>query len=74
MGSLCIWFPFTIRFLVLLKHLDSEGDAAQELIPLVVVAEVGSLHPALHYQFLVVVLLGEQQFHSHQRLNVILLH
>ena len=57
----------------LLHHLDPEGDAAQELVPFVVVAQVGALHPALHRQLLVVVLLGEQQLHGHQRLHVILL-
>lgn len=41
-GSLCIGFPFLLlfRFYVLLDHLDPEGDAAQVLIPLVVVAQV----------------------------------
>lgn len=65
---------FDRPFALLLHHLDPEGDAAQELISLVVVAEVGPLYPALHWQLLVVVLLVEQQLHSHQRLHVILLH
>lgn len=58
---------------LLLLHLDPEGDAAQELVPLVVVAQVGALHPALHRQLLVVLLLGEQQLHGHQGLHVVLL-
>lgn len=62
--------PFTL----LLDHLDPEGDATQELIPFVVVAKVRALYPALHWQLLVVVLLVEKQLHSHQGLNVILLH
>ena len=75
-GSLCVgifFFLFTDGPLPLLHHLDPEGDAAQELVPFVVVAQVGALYPALHRQLLVVVLLGEQQLHSHQGLHVILL-
>lgn len=59
---------------LLLHHLDPERYAAQEFIPLVVVAQVAALYPALHGQLLVVVLLGEQQLHSHQGLHVVLLH
>lgn len=70
-GSLCIEFLLA-RWL--LHHLDPEGDAAQKLVPFVVVAQVGALYPALHRQLLVVVVLGEQQLYSHQGLHVILLH
>lgn len=74
MGSLCIGSPFTIRFLFFLLHrLDPEGDAAQVLVPFVVVAEVRALYPALHHQLLVVILLVELQFHRHQGLHIILL-
>lgn len=75
-GSLCIGFPFLWWFLfyVLLDHLDPEGDAAQVLIPFVVVAQVRALYPALHRQLLVVVLLPQQQLHGHQGLQVIVLH
>lgn len=71
MGSLN-WFSFYRLFFFLLRNFDPEGDAAQELVPFVVVAEVGALYAALHGQLLVVVLLGEQQLHRHQRLHVIL--
>lgn len=66
--------PFTSPSPVSLDHRNPEGDAAQELVPVVVVAEVGALDPALQRQLPVVVLLGEQQLDSHQGLHVILLH
>lgn len=65
-GQPCLWSS-------LLHHFDPEGHATQELIPLIVVAEVGAVDPALHGQLLVVVFLGNQQLYSHQRLQVILL-
>lgn len=75
-GSLCIGFPFLLLFLfyALLGDLDPEGDAAQVLIPFVVVAQVRALYPALHRQLLVVVLLPQQQLDGHQGLQVIVLH
>lgn len=78
-GSLCIGFRCTGRFVlfifyILLDHLDLEGDAAQVLIPFVVVAQVRALYPALYLQLLVVVLLSQQQLHGHQGLQVIVLH
>ena len=73
-GSLCTGFPFYRPSSLLFDHLDPEGDSAQELISLVIVADVRALYPALHRQLLVVVLLGEQQLHSHQGLDVILLY
>lgn len=59
---------------LLLDHLDPEGDAAQVLIPFVVVAQVRAFYPALHLQLLVVVLLLQQQLDGHQRLQVVALH
>lgn len=58
----------------LLGHLHSERHAAQELVPLVVVLEVGALHPALHRDLSVVVLLGQVQLDGHQGLHVVRLH
>lgn len=62
-----------IVLVILLDHLDPEGNAAQELVPFVVITEVRALYPALHLQLLVVVLLAEQQLHGHQGLQVVLL-
>lgn len=59
---------------LLFHDLHPEGDAAQELIPVVVVAEVGALDPALHGQLLVVVLFSQQQLDGHHGLHVIHLH
>ena len=58
---------------VLLGHQHPEGDAAEEFVPIVVVFEVRSVHPALHHQILTVILLPQQQLHRNQRLNVPLL-
>lgn len=75
MGFPCTGCTFFFFFFnILLDHLDPEGDAAQVLIPLVVVAQVRALYPALHLQLLVVVLLCQQQLHGHQGLQVIVLH
>lgn len=56
---------------MLLGHRHPERDAAQELVAVIVVLQVGALHLTLYGDLSVVVLFGQQQLHGHQGLNVL---
>lgn len=57
----------------LLGHFDTENDAAQELVAFVVVEQVRTLHLTLDGELRVIVVLGQQQLHGYNRLDVVCL-
>ncbi len=57
----------------LLGHFDAEGNAAQELVALVAVEKVRTLHLALDDELGVIVVLHQQQLHGYHRLDVVCL-
>lgn len=57
----------------LLGHGDTEGNAAQELVALVAVEQVWTLHLALDDELGVIVVLHQQQLHGYHRLDVVCL-